>query len=64
MSKGVSFYLVDGAVGGGIANDVGGTLVVRGSTFSYNQAIGGSNATGGTSGQGRVGGARRRGPVQ
>jgi hypothetical protein len=46
-------YLVDVGSGGAIANDAG-TLVVSGCAFSYNQAIGGSNATG-TSGQARLG---------
>jgi hypothetical protein len=40
--------------GGGIFNQPGGTLVVSGCTFAYNQAIGGSNASAG-SGTAKVG---------
>ena len=54
--QGVSFYIVDTASGGAIADDVAsGALVVSGCTFSYNQARGGSNGTGGSTGQGIVG---------
>jgi hypothetical protein len=40
---------IDVGVGGGIGN-YGGTLVMTGCTLSHNQAIGGSNATGGPGG--------------
>src|SRR6185312_2688824 len=36
-------------------NDEGQHLVIDGCTFSYNQAIGGSDAIGGSSGSGRIG---------
>src|SRR5262245_1346755 len=47
--------IVDVATGGAIANDEGQHLAIDGCLFSYNQAIGGSNAVGGSSGSGRVG---------
>src|SRR5437667_4865274 len=46
---------MDVATGGAIANDEGLHLMIDGCTFSYNQAIGGSNAIGGSSGAGRIG---------
>jgi hypothetical protein len=46
-------YLVDVGSGGAIAND-SKALVVSGCSFSYNEAVGGSNASG-MSGQARIG---------
>jgi hypothetical protein len=46
-------YVLDAGLGGALSSDAG-ALVVTGSTFSNNQAIGGSNANG-ISGQGRLG---------
>jgi hypothetical protein len=54
-SKNSGPYIVDVATGGAIANDEGEHLAVDGCRFSYNQAIGGSNAVGSSSGSGRVG---------
>jgi hypothetical protein len=50
--KGAKIFTVDVATGGAIAYDEGLHFVVDGCTFSYNQAIGGSNAS---SDSGRVG---------
>src|SRR5207244_4068267 len=50
------FYTIDVGNGGGIENFPGADLFVHGCTFSYNRAIGGSNATGSPLGQrGRLG---------
>jgi hypothetical protein len=46
---GSSLSVVDGASGGGIANDDGSILVVDGCVFSSNRVIGGSNSRGFTS---------------
>jgi hypothetical protein len=56
--KGTSISTLDVATGGAIANDAGLHFAVDGCTFSYNRALGGSNATSdsGNLGQG-VGGA-------
>jgi hypothetical protein len=54
-SKATGVYVVDTATGGAIANDEGLHLVVDGCSFSLNEAIGGSNAVGGSSGAGRIG---------
>jgi hypothetical protein len=55
---GTSLFVLDSANGGAIANDEnadGGALVVRGCTFAYNQAVGGSDGSGNSSGFGYVG---------
>ena len=59
--NGANFYSVGFATGGAIFNHPTSEgkfpviLVINASTFSDNEAIGGSGATGGTSGQGNVG---------
>jgi hypothetical protein len=54
-SKASGAYVVDVATGGAIANDEGLHLLIDGCTFSYNEALGGSNAVGSGSGSGRIG---------
>jgi hypothetical protein len=54
--KGLSAYVLGGGFGGAIADDDStGLMVVTGCTFSYNQAIGGSDNDGNATGQGVVG---------
>jgi hypothetical protein len=54
-SKASGPYVVDVATGGAIANDEGQHLVIDGCVFSSNEAAGGSNAIGSSSGSGRIG---------
>jgi len=52
------FAIAGGAIGGAIANDENcdeGALFVRGCTFAYNQALGGSNNVGSFNGSGAAG---------
>src|SRR5262249_47555669 len=51
-------YGIDGAVGGAIQFEpTDGMLLMNGCTFTYNQAIAGSNGTGGSEGPGLIGNA-------
>jgi hypothetical protein len=54
-SKASGAYVMDDATGGAIANDEGQHLAIDGCSFSYNEAIGGSNAIGSSSGSGNIG---------
>jgi hypothetical protein len=53
---GAAFGRLDVAQGGAIDDSTEGTLYMSRCLLAYNRAVGGSNATGSTSGDGRVGG--------